>query len=351
MNNAGRSETWRGRGTTLWEVVAGVTAVGLIAGAALPPLGQLRRQDKEIRCIANLGRLAGAAATFSALDRDENLIPVHRLIGTISGADGSYEWGGKSGAGEPQSGDDPASSKWGTDLGRGPATRPLNNVLYGKIFPNYQEDPGANEHNWLTDRRLQLDAFRCPADTGYSGHHYTAWRNSKLTSYDHYGNSYAGNAQWVGVPGGNCRLLSNSPFLRPATRVPNPRHTILFQENAGRFAWRSNYGYGTDDCQSISGLLSNDDTDNPVYGWHGTPNIFEAAFVDGHAGTIHMKGHIQPQPDIGHFPPFNGQPTNYQNWRCTIIRGSGWQLDTLPAPPVLTYFNCNGGGVPVLPID
>ncbi|NOS99782.1 MAG: hypothetical protein HOP29_04055 [Phycisphaerales bacterium] len=253
-----------------------------------------------------------------------------------------FEWGGKSGQGEPQSGNDPEYSKWGTGAGRGPSTRALNSIIYGRAFPDFQDHDGSNQINWKRDYSLNLDVFRCPSDTGYSGHHLAAWKNSRLSSFDHYGNSYAANAMWVGRPGGACRLHSNSPFLKPLSRIPNPANAIQFMENAGLFAWRLNYG--VTGCTSLSGVLGAG-VESPVHGWHGRSAHFQSAFSDGHSATIRMRGHTAPTPDIGRYPPIDGIATNYTFWRCAIIRGPGWQLDTLPAPATPTTLSCSSGGV------
>jgi hypothetical protein len=65
-----------------------------------------------------------------------------------------------------------------------------------------------------------------------------------------------------------------------------------------------------------------------VTGWHGRDWIFNASFADAHAGTIRMKGFDNPH--LEEYPLFD----SFDAWKCVIIRGKGWQLDTLPAPPV-----------------
>lgn len=139
-------------------------------------------------------------------------------------------------------------------------------------------------------------------------------------------------------------MESNSSFLKPISRVPNPANTIYFIENAGRWAWRKNYG--ADGCGSLSGLLGAD-VETVVKGWHGKDWNFAMSFVDGHASITTIKGHLQPQPLLPTYPDGN----DYGVWNCVIIRGVGWQLDTLPAPTVPTAITCSGGGVPVNTIN
>jgi hypothetical protein len=41
----------------------------------------------------------------------------------------------------------------------------------------------------------------------------------------------------------------------------------------------------------------------------------------------------------------------WSNWHCVIIRGNGWQIDTLPAPAVDTGNEAGDSGVPSNPIE
>ena len=334
----------RRRGVSLMELAALSASVVVLSALLLPALHEGRRQSKELRCLANLGRIAEASMVYASQDPSDFVIPQHERVGTDGVSLGEYEWGGKSGMGQPVAGTDLTSSVWGTAEGRGPATRPLNKIIYGDVFPDHRDDPGAIGANWLDDARLELDVFHCPADYGYTGHHYTAWRDSGLTSYDHYGNSYMSNAMWIGVPGADCRLESNGPFLRPLSRVPVPAMTLLYLENCGRFAWRANYGI--DGCGSLSSTRGSD-VETDVRGWHGQMWTFQAVFVDGHVGTIRMEGHTHPQPFLARYPNCRDELERcHEYWQCVIIRGPGWHLDTLPAPPIPTGLPCGiVGGV------
>lgn len=321
---------------TLTELMATLATVGLITLLAVPSMSETRNRAQARRSVANLKLIAQASMVHAAGDPQESAIPVHALMGQLPGAEGAVEFGGKAGIGESFS-TSILDSKWGTAYGRGPASRPLNPLLFRGGFPDFKNNPGPNQINWLLDTQLELPVFRAPADTGYSGHHYAAWHDSALTSYDHYGNSYCAPNMWIGVPGGNCRLTSNSAILHAVSAIPNPATTLYFMENAGRFAWRKNFG--SDGCSSLAPGLALD-VEEPVNGWYGMPWQFAASFVDGHASLTRIEGHQMPQPTLRSYPDLFGQPTTHSFWHCTIIRGPDWQLDTLPAPPVPTIANC-----------
>ncbi len=334
---------------TLIELLVVVAIIALLISILLPSLKRAREQAKMVACLANLKGIATAGNTYAGSDRSEITIPVHPLLGIIPGAIGEYEFGGKSGIGEPEMMTDPLSSKWGTQNGRGPATRGLNPILFKGGFTDYIDNPGPNNINWLNDAKLDIDIFKCPSDKGYTGHHYSAWRDSGLSSFDHYGTSYTANTLWIGVAGGGCVIYSNSAFLKPMSRIPNPANTVYFIENSGRFGWRRNYGI--DDCAGgYRGPLGMD-VETVMKGWHGKPWNFETSYVDGHASMAYMPGHIHPQGALPFYPTWNGQTTSHYFWHCVIIRGVGWQIDTLPGPPVNTGIPCGQGGVPVNPIQ
>ncbi|MHC4091330.1 MAG: hypothetical protein ACYSVY_13825 [Planctomycetota bacterium] len=214
----------------------------------------------------------------------------------------------------------------------------MNKFIYKDGFVNYALNPGSGFSNWKKDERLDLDMYRCPSDNGYQGIHWTSWKNSKLTSYDHYGTSYAANILWIFTMGssdcgGQPCCQSNSPALRPLSRIPNPSNTLYYEENVGRDAfWAEPQGYPG--CAEPSPF-----PDSVVHGWHGCTQktkdwLFNVSFADAHAGTVKMKGYQNPH--LSEYPQWD-----YSYWCRIICRGPGYQRDTLPSPTVHTEVQCS----------
>ncbi len=317
---------------TLIEVSATTATVIICLTLLGTSMKELRRESKDVRCLNNMSRIASASMSFAMQNSSEIAIPIHPLTGVgNAGSQGAetWTWGGKSGRGEILQGSQSSfeNARYGTRFGRGPATRGLNSMVYKKAFPNYQQDPRGDIQNWVRDTLLDTDIFACPGDYGYSGTHTALLQNSGLTSYDHYGNSYAANIFRVSIFGAPGNGQYNSPFARALSRVPNPSKTYLYSESSGMLGWYQNYA--NDGC---GGTDSSINVDSVIYGWHGTPFVFNLAFADGHVGRAYMNGHTQPQPDIGAYPPCGeGEESDYNRYHCVIIRGDGWQKDVMPA--------------------
>ncbi len=324
------------QGFTLIELLVVVAIIALLISILLPSLRKAREQAKQVLCTAGLKGIATASFTYATGDKNGQAIPVHPATGTVADV-GSYDWGGKSGVGDPTQGSLPETSPWGTQHGRGPATRPLNDIIYPGGFTDYMGNPGVNQAHWKEDATLDLKQFRCPSDRGYTGHHFTTWSESKKSSFDHYGNSYAANTLWCNSHQNACVIKSWGPFLRSVSRIPNPANTIYYIENCGRFSWRAGKAHADRVCWTSSDgpHFSESEVPHMIRGWHGKPFQFVTSFVDGHAGVTKIDGYLWPPPTTPRDPQ-----DNPLYWKCHVIRGHGWQLDVLPSMPEFMNVDC-----------
>jgi hypothetical protein len=101
----------------------------------------LAGESRYAKCLERMQAIGQASLIYSATDVAESAIPVHKKQFQRSQNDplfiGAYEWGGKSGAGSPRqnlAGSPPLNSRYGTQAGFGPTTRPLNSILYPHGF-------------------------------------------------------------------------------------------------------------------------------------------------------------------------------------------------------------------------
>lgn len=320
-----------------------VSAVMLLFAMVQPSLHVARALSKQSVCIDRLHGIMTASAIYSDQDPMGITIPVNAEIAEDAEYLGAYEWGGKSGIGRPNwiHADSPLGSKYGTLAGFGPAARPLNNILYPHGFrDNYNghfDEAGA-----LLDTQLDLPAYRCPADDGPpDGGHCPTWvQNPGRMSYDHFGTSYTANVFMIGSTGGG-EMLSNSPYLRPYADVIDPARTIFYQENIGRWAWAAK----TDPCGFIMGIDVG--PTGVIRGWHGKPWTYNLAFGDGHAGMrkIYIEGTRHDEIFAHHYQieQVFEDPGEQGFYACVIVRGEGWQKDTLPAEPIPTGQSVPGG--------
>ena len=133
---------------------------------------------------------------------------------------------------------------------------------------------------------------------------------------------------------------------RPISRVPTPARTLYFEENIGR--WAAFCKNEPKDCAEIM----NDEGVDPgptkaVAGWHGKDWTFQRAFVDGHAESqrLIIEGTEDSQGYFEHYRPeivFPDDEEKQRRYTCIIVRGPGWQKDTLPAEEIYTGLEWDG---------
>lgn len=370
------------KGFTLIELLVVIAIIALLIAILLPSLEAARRQAKLNACLSHIKNIATSSRVYEADDEAGWGIPAHAVLGRrLDKGDGefswdglaergryvgAYEWGGKSGIGWQDftgGGSDPVFSAYGTLAGFGPATRPMNDILYRGGFTNYApEGPGGGTYDRVgaqRDTNLQLDLYKCPGDDGPPrGAHCKDWiDNSERSSYDHFGTSYTANIFMIGS-GGSGEIYGNSPYLRPTTRVPTPARTLYYEENIGRWAWSAKAELP--DCNpEPAGPGVDPGPTKAIRGWHGRDWTFNRAFVDAHAETqkIYIEGTEDSEGYAQHYRNeyLNGLPqypgdtevrTNEQlndQYRCIIVRGDGWQKDTFPAELIVTGLQHPGG--------
>ena len=344
---------------TLIELLVVIAIIALLIAILLPSLEAARRQSKQSACISHIKNIATSSRVYEADDPNGWGIPVHPMQYYQCGLDapptteeicqdpimiGAYEWGGKSGIGwvgyvQNQPADGPfafLSSKYGTAARFGPATRPMNAILYKGGFRDSFAHGKFDRIQAQRDTTLELELFKCPSDDGPPrGAHCPDWvAHDERSSYDHFGNSYAANVFMIANSRGG-EMRTNSPYMRPLSRVPTPARTLYFEENIGRWAWNC----WREQCEWISGI--DPGPTKVVRGWHGRDWTFNRAFVDGHAQTqkIYIEGTEDENGYAEHYrceKVFERYDCTNGPMRCVTVRGDGWQKDTLPAEDIPT---------------
>lgn len=367
-------EESRRKGVTLVELLFVALCVGILFAVFQPSLQSSLQLSRNVICLDRLRAIGQATVLYSADDANNMAIPVHRgwpdpFYDDRDRPVGAYEWGGKSGRGQPDfiGSYAPVHSAFGTFAGFGPATRPLNEIMYKGGFRNNAPDAfyDYSEYDRIgaaNDMLLNLDAFRCPADDGPpDGGHCPDWvSHPEDSSFDHFGTSFAANIFMITNSGGG-PLISNSPYLGALSRIVEPTQTLMYEENIGRWAWASRNEIPA--CQSALGLKGIDPGPTKVIrGWHGKNWTYNRAFADAHAesqaifveGTSDNDGYANhyrteyvenlpqwPVEDIGGDNDFLNEM-----YKCVIVRGDGWQKDTFPAELIPTGKHWSGGGRP-----
>ncbi len=389
MLSAARTAADRGKaavrprlGFTLIELLVVIAIIALLIAILLPSLEQARMQSKRVACTSHIKGIATSARVYESDDPNGWGIPVHpkqydQCPGHIEGENcttplyvGAYEWGGKSGIGRESyftgSPGDPLNSKYGSKAGFGPASRPMNALLYPGGFKEVRTSGRFDRSQGTRDTQLDLGLFRCPGDDGAPrGAHCPDWvAHGDRSSYDHFGNSYAANVFMVVTVNGRLtpqfdisEMGSNSPYMRPTSRIVTPARTVYFEENIGRWAWSCRSELDADHdptdgggCKWIGEGVDPGPT-KTLRGWHGVDWTYNRSFVDGHAEfhKLYLEGTEDANGFAHHYRSeivFANDIDRSQRMRCITVRGNGWQKDTLPQAFVRTQLIHSGGGRP-----
>jgi len=134
----------------------------------------------------------------------------------------------------------------------------------------------------------------------------------------------------------------------------------MYEENIGRWAWACR----RERCTSIGGVQPGVDPGptGALRGWHGKDWTYNRAFIDAHAERqkVYIEGtedqdhfaqhyfpeHLESYPDFPGCCAEQGSSGDFDSYQCIIVRGPGWQKDTMPAELICTGLNWYGGGRP-----
>lgn len=318
---------------TLVELLVVVSIIALLIAILLPSLKRARENAKRIKCNTNLRSLAQAGLTYAADDKNEFAIPSGPGDQTSEAYPAYIGFGGKAGVGLHANNVGNSPFAGGPTYRLGPDDRPLNKVIYKGKISSVRTSGGVGRGSsidYSPDTKLDLDLYHCPGDKGFPGMHHKGWWKSGLSGYDYYGTSYSSNPYLVGLGSANQPLDSNSIYLRPMSRVPNPTNTVLYSEYAMRFAV---FADNKEEYNQPGSCWPYPGADRKVArGHHSQPWWFNVSFGDGHTDWVKIKGYgyltgVKKAPSCG-------GPTGCP---CLTQRGKGWQIDTMPAELIPTH--------------
>ena len=86
------------------------------------------------------------------------------------------------------------------------------------------------------------------------------------------------------APGSGGEMRTNSPYLRPITRVPTPSRTLYYEENIGRWAWSCRREI--DDCTWIGAGVDPGPTQEGM--GEGNTQVRLVRRVEGGEGVVRL---------------------------------------------------------------
>ena len=286
------------QGFTLIELLVVIAIIALLIAILLPSLSAAKQEGQKAKCLTNLKSVASSAIAYSVDDETGKIIPEHPLVfvpGTA--ALGFFEYGGNDGK---------PGTIWGAngEVG-GAGRRPLN-----KYTAVYKDLGGTTQVNDASGFAL----YQCPQDQGFVATPATPlsdWTDDlseNNTAFGFFGASYTANVAYWNY---GTHTTSRSPFLRPASRVPNSGNTLLFFESRmWETPWNSKatpFGAG---AQAVS-----------IRGWHGKMGLFNIAMCDGSSRVVSAKAE-------DYFSPPNTTAGQRQ------MRARDFQFDTMPSEEI-----------------
>lgn len=263
---------------TLLELLVVIGIIALLIAILLPSLSMARAEGMKAKCLGHLHGLGQAFAAYTSDDEGGYTSPVHPKAETSWIWEGDYEYGGMTG-----------KMAWGSNDFKA-ENRLLNKFIFG------------------SGSKYPFEWYQCPGDEGIPKapvDHEPAFFDpavSGLKTYEITGTSFRLNhlIDFLRISPYDGHFYG--PYLRPRSRVPNTGMTVLLSEAIMEVAKWNESTYRT-------------------VGWHRKANIFNAMFVDGHAGAIHVLGEGNPLATSG----------NPDYW---IWRGDGWRMDCFPERPI-----------------
>ncbi len=228
---------------TLIEVLVVIAIISLLLALLLPALKQARRQAMRTACQSNLRQLAAGWHMF--LDARSGQF--------LQGINTNINYGGRQGAA-------PAFQ----------VPKPLNEHV--RVPPVTEDDEVAR-------------VFNCPEDRGSP--------DVSPSHFRFFGTSYTTNLLLVGQD--QLNLMPGDPCVASVLATVNQRLPGLNRSRIGgegRLLLMGDWGW----------IHAWNPADPQEVNWHGREDMYNMAFMDGHAEYIHIRKGLHVTPDYSVIP-------------------------------------------------